>query len=217
MKASPTHVTGWKNIQREFFRHSERNEKKIEGIAESMRRALVTHLAPDEEHSPQPTIPITEASMEDRAFKDYELKLDYLKSQYDRMLIRFNYFLTIEIGLFGFLGWLVFENAKVTAVRLPALLGVFVSLLWYIVAAEDRALVEVYRSRADDSARKRLGEFADDHPAEEIGSQWNGLLSWYWRPLSVTRIPVHAAWIALVLWLFLLAFGPTWLGEYIQT
>lgn len=145
MKASPTHVTGWKNIQREFFRHSERNEKKIEGIAESMRRALVTHLAPDEEHSPQPTIPITEASM------------------------------------------------------------------------EDRALVEVYRSRADDSARKRLGEFADDHPAEEIGSQWNGLLSWYWRPLSVTRIPVHAAWIALVLWLFLLAFGPTWLGEYIQT
>jgi len=154
--------------------------------------------------------------MKDHAFRDYELKLDYLKAQYDRMLTRFNYFLTIEIGLFGFSGWLIFENTgRVTAVRLPALLGVFVSLLWYIVAAEDRMLVETYRARAENSARKGLGEFADDHPATGVQSQWNSFSSWYWRPLSVTRIPVHAAWVTFLIWVFLLVFGPAMIKGYL--
>ena len=153
--------------------------------------------------------------MEDHAFEDYKLKLDYLKSQYERLLTRFNYFLTVEIALFGFLGWLVFEKSNVAAVRAPAFLGALVSLLWYIVAAEDQALVKEYRNRADKSS-KRLGEFATNHAAKEIESpRWNGLLSWYWRPISVTRIPVHVALITLIIWLLLLVFGPTWLGSFL--
>jgi hypothetical protein len=152
--------------------------------------------------------------MEDRAFEDFKLKLDYLKSQYERLLTRFNYFLTAEIALFGFFGWLVFEKTNIAAVRVPAFLGALVSLLWYIVAAEDQALVKEYRSRAEKSA-ERLGEFAIDNAAKEIESpRWNGLLSWYWRPISVTRIPVHVAWITLIIWLLLLAFGPAWLGSF---
>ena len=144
--------------------------------------------------------------MEDHAFEDFKLKLDYLKSQYERLLTRFNYFLTVEIALFGFLGWLVFEKSNVAAVRVPAFLGALVSLLWYIVAAEDQALVKEYRNRADKSA-ERLGELATNHAAKEIESpRWNGLLSWYWRPMSVTRIPVHVALFTLIIWLLLLVF-----------
>jgi hypothetical protein len=152
--------------------------------------------------------------MEDHAFEDYKLKLDYLKSQYERLLIRFNYFLTVEIALFGFLGWLVFEKGNVAAVRVPAFLGALVSLLWYIVAAEDQALVREYQNRAEKSA-ETLSELATNHAAKEIKSRWNGLLSWYWRPISITRMPVHAAWITLIIWLLLLAFGPTWLGSFL--
>ena len=83
--------------------------------------------------------------MEDHSFEDFKLKLDYLKSQYERLLSRFNYFLTVEIALFGFLGWLVFEKGNIAAVRVPAVFGALVSLLWYIVAAEDQALVKEYR------------------------------------------------------------------------
>jgi hypothetical protein len=152
--------------------------------------------------------------MEDHAFEDFKLKLDYLKSQYERLLTRFNYFLTVEIALFGFLGWLVFEKLNVAALRVPVFLGALVSLLWYIVAAEDQALVKEYQDRAESSA-ERLGEFATDHAAKKIESRWNGLLSWYWRPISITRIPVHVAWITLIIWLLLLMFGPTWLGSFL--
>jgi hypothetical protein len=34
--------------------------------------------------------------MEDHAFDDFKLKLDYLKSQYERLLSRFHYFLTVD-------------------------------------------------------------------------------------------------------------------------
>jgi hypothetical protein len=153
--------------------------------------------------------------MEDRAFEDFNLKLDYMESMYERLLTRFHYFLTVEIALFGFLGWLVFEKNNVAAVRVPALLGALVSLLWYIVAAGDQALVKEYRNRAERSA-KRLGEFATDHAAKEMESpRWNGFMSWFWRPLSWTRMAVNVAWITLILWLLLLAFGPAWLESFL--
>lgn len=152
--------------------------------------------------------------MEDHAFEDFKLKLDYLKSQYERLLSRFNYFLTVEIALFGFLGWLVFEKANIAAVRVPAFLGALVSLLWYIVAAEDQALVKEYRNRTDKSAN-RLGALANNHAAKEVDSRWDGLLSWYWRPLSVTRIPVYSALITFITWLLLSVFGPAWLGSFL--
>ena len=146
--------------------------------------------------------------MEDRDFEDFKLKIDYLKDQYQRLLVRFNYFLTVEVALFGFLGWLIFEKNNVAATRLPALIGVLVSFLWYIVAAVDRELAKQYRERADRSAQRLGEEFAADHPAKGATSCWTSILSWYCRPLlSVTRIPVYSALISLVIWLGVLICG----------
>ncbi len=145
--------------------------------------------------------------MEDHDFEDFKLKLDYLKDQYQRLLVRFNYFLTVEVALFGFLGWLIFEKNNVAATRLPALIGVLVSFLWYIVAAVDRELAKQYRERADRSAQRLGEEFAADHPAKGAKSCWTSISSWYCRPLSVTRIPVYSALISLVIWLGVLICG----------
>jgi len=145
---------------------------------------------------------------------DYKIKLDYLKSQFQRLLTRFNYFLTVEMALFGVVGLLTFERSNAAAVRVPALLGVFVSVIWYVAAAEDHALVKEYRERAKRSADRLGGPFARDHPAMEVGKRCNDPLSWYWRPLSVTSLPVIVALATLFLWVLLLAFGPTWLAPY---
>jgi len=39
----------------------------------------------------------------DLLFDDYKVKLDYVRGQYDRLWQRFNFFLTVELVLFGFL------------------------------------------------------------------------------------------------------------------
>ncbi len=153
--------------------------------------------------------------MEDHDFEDFKLKLEYLKDQYQRLLTRFNYFLTVEVALFGFFGWLIFDKNNIIATRLPALIGVLVSFLWYIVAAEDRELAKQYRERADRSAKRVGDKFASDHPAKGARQCWTSILSWYCRPLSVTRIPVYCALISLVIWLGVLIFGTSFLGAFL--
>jgi hypothetical protein len=93
------------------------------------------------------------------------------------------------VALFGFLGWLIFEKDNIDATRLPALIGVLASLLWYIVSAGDRELAKQYRERADRSAQMLGKEFASDHAAKGAKPGWTSILSWYFRPISVTRIP----------------------------
>lgn len=148
----------------------------------------------------------------DFLFEDYKTKLEYLRHQYDRLWGRFHFFLTVELAIFGFLGYLTFDKQYPDATPYPIALGIFVSVLWYIVGAEDRALVEVYGERAR-AAAKRIAKAPDgpadyelDHAAAEIGAR-RGFRSWYWPWLSITKIPVTLAILLIVIWLGLLA---TW-------
>jgi hypothetical protein len=145
---------------------------------------------------------------------DYKLKLDYLKSQFDRMWTRFNFFLSIEVALFGFLGWLVFEKDNPNATPLPALLGLAVSGLWYVIGAQDRALVEFYRSNVSDAANRisarcktELQWYGNEHAAAEAKSVFNDLTSWYWKKASITRLPAVVSLMLMVIWLVLLLYG----------
>src|SRR4051794_36437510 len=145
----------------------------------------------------------------DLLFEDYRIKLDYLKNQYDRLWTRFHFFLTVELTIFGFLGYLTFDHPARDATVLPIAMGFFVSLLWYVVGAEDRALVEVYRERATAAAgrgakdREGMSDYERDHAAVELSARWAGLRSWYWPWLSITRIPVTIALLLLIVWIVL--------------
>ena len=94
----------------------------------------------------------------DLLFDDYKLKLDCVTKQYDRLWRRFDFFLTVELALFGFLGYITFNARIPDATVYPAILGLAVSFLWYIAGAQDRWLVEVYRARADRAAALINGE-----------------------------------------------------------
>jgi hypothetical protein len=147
----------------------------------------------------------------DFAIDDFKLALQYLQGQFGRLWERFNFFLTVETALFGFLGWLVFDKGNVRAVAPTCLLGMSISLLWYVVGAQDRHLVEVYRHRAGLAAKAiATTSNAKDYAAIYIGleapSKWTSINSWYWRPLSITHLPV---WIAICLTL-------TWFALFLK-
>ena len=77
---------------------------------------------------------------------DYQLKVDYLKGHLSRLWLRFNYFLSIELALFGLLGFLLFkqESPNVAACIFPIAIGIAVSVLWCFIGIQDRALVKIY-------------------------------------------------------------------------
>jgi hypothetical protein len=148
----------------------------------------------------------------------YKLALDYLQRQFDRLWLRFNFFLTVQMALFGFLGWLAYDKGELTGVRFVAGLGLFVSALWYVVAAQDRYLVDVYRGRTRAAAERIAGidEIAmKDYGATYVGaaapSDRASLVSWYWQEISITRLPVYVAMTLGIVWLMLLITGGSWL------
>jgi hypothetical protein len=119
---------------------------------------------------------------------------------------RFNYFLTIEVALFGYLGYLTFDKNLAGPARFPIVLGIVVSALWYIVGAQDRALVEIYRDRASRAATafasdpEGLFGYETDHAGAESGAQWYGPRSWYSPALSITKLPATIGFLLFAVW-----------------
>jgi hypothetical protein len=139
---------------------------------------------------------------------DYELKVEYLTEHFGRMWTRFNYFVGIESALVG--GNLIFGDGKLSPQI--AIVGVVVSLIWYVMGAEDRFLVRVYRGHVKDAAdliAETMWNAAAHIPYRHVGEveessrtlKWE-LSGWRVEAISTTRL---AAWIPLVVLL-------TWLG-----
>ena len=138
-------------------------------------------------------------------YEDYKAKLDYLTGQYARLWQRFNFFLSVELAIFGFLSYLTFNTKVLEATPLAAAIGIAVSLLWYVVGAEDRYLVEVYRNRADKAARRveeapgGISDFEQNHAGAETGcAAWNSYRSWYLPSISITKLPSTIALFLLL-------------------
>jgi hypothetical protein len=81
------------------------------------------------------------ADQEAFLLKDYEFKITYLSNHFTRMWNRFNYFVAIETALVG--GKFLIPNGALSPAL--AIAGVLISVLWYVMGAEDRYLVRLYR------------------------------------------------------------------------
>lgn len=84
----------------------------------------------------------------DFALRDYELKITYLSNHFQRMWTRFNYFVVVEAALLG--GRTIFGDKQLTVWGIAFGLGL--SLIWYVMGAQDRYLVQVYRRQIEDAA-----------------------------------------------------------------
>ncbi len=106
------------------------------------------------------THPDEKAKAKQGAFlqKDYELKIGYLTDQFARMWNRFNYFVAIEAALVG--GKFLIPNGELS--RALAIVGALISALWYVMGAEDRYLVRLYRYQVEKAAKATVEAIWED-------------------------------------------------------
>lgn len=74
--------------------------------------------------------------------REYELRVNYLKDDLSRMWTRFNFFLTINTGLFA----IAVAQSSQELWLLAGILGIVMSVCWNQFAATDNYLVDVYRN-----------------------------------------------------------------------
>jgi len=157
-----------------------------------------------------------EKRFSDFAQKDYELKVAYLTNHFQRMWTRFNYFVVIEAALIG--GKTIFGDKTVSVVGLC--FGLTLSVIWYVMGAEDRFLVQKYRTQVKEAAilltdslwptTVRKYTFVGDPigGGESIVSPHKGWLDhitgWRVESISTTRLASLIPLLVSVVWLSLL-------------
>jgi hypothetical protein len=149
--------------------------------------------------------------------KDYELKIAYLTNHFTRLWTRFNYFVSLQTALFT--GKILLPTSE-PPWAFP-LMGLGLSLGWYIVGAEDRYLVRIYRQHINEAAKRLEGRLLAEAPSfgalTPVGEIRNSaaalealdkarpasldkladkITGWRREPISTTRM---AAWIPLLL------------------
>lgn len=139
--------------------------------------------------------------------KDYELKIGYLTEHFSRMWTRFNFFVGFQTAL---IGSTIFLREGKPGKGL-AIVGAILGLVWYVMGAEDRYLVEVYRKQVADAGalvarwlwREQDGSYYHVGEIEETAKGVpKGIAGWRVNAISTTRL---ASLIPLLLTL-------TWIG-----
>jgi len=146
----------------------------------------------------------------DFALKDYELKTQYLMNHFQRMWTRFNYFVVIEAALIG--GKTIFGENQIDILGLCFGLGL--SLVWYVMGAEDRYLVQVYRNQVKQAATVLSSAlWPGIAPYHHVGDPKGvcdkikieqGLSGWRLEPISTTRLAALIPLAVAILWLAML-------------
>ncbi|WP_027155905.1 hypothetical protein [Mesorhizobium sp. WSM2561] len=139
--------------------------------------------------------------------KDYELKVGYLTAHFQRMWTRFNYFVLIQAALIG--GKTIFGEGQIGTAGLW--FGLVLSLLWYVMGAEDRYLVNLYRDQVKESGERVANISSGLHAYCPVGQvpdatiwPWKSPFEWRIPAISTTRLAAIIPLIVSIFWLGLL-------------
>jgi hypothetical protein len=145
--------------------------------------------------------------------KDYEMKVDYLVSQFGRMWNRFQFFLGIETLLVG-LFFAPLQSSRMTSATTFAVIGLLSSLFWFGVGAEDKYLVGLYRDQVRMAAThvRHLFHLEDDYnfvgQTDVRGRRaFVSPIEWRVRDVSITTLVAVFPAVTLIGWLILLAYA----------
>lgn len=104
--------------------------------------------------------------LQDFLLEDYKLKVGYLTNHFSRMWTRFNFFITLETLVGGAMIAAAASDRRLDNPWQVALLGLLISICWYLVGTQDRYLIAVYRSQIRwtllELARTRAFDVVDD-------------------------------------------------------
>ena len=77
----------------------------------------------------------------------YKIRIQFYSDYTSRMWTRFNILLTAEIGLLGFFAVRWYEELWQDKLWLFPAVGIFLSLVWYILGVQDRYFFEGFRKQ----------------------------------------------------------------------
>ena len=140
--------------------------------------------------------------------EDLRMKVDSLNTHFSRMWLRFNFFLTIEAGLFALavrppVGTQLFQNFQL---YLP--IGIGLAFIWYIIGSQDRYHLATQRNLIKDVAKQikeelKLKEYIFPVQTDDIPERlWPKCRFYQWRieSISVTRAPAYLPCVAIFAW-----------------
>ena len=140
----------------------------------------------------------------------YRLRVQLYGEFSGRMWTRFNFLLTAEIGVLGFLITNSTKPEWVDEFWLFPAVGIFISLIWYILGAQDRYYFEGFRKQVQYLENKITEELGvEDVDMFAFGNPTNvkqGLFTWRWRLISLSRLVAALPLFFLISWIVVLWF-----------
>ena len=140
----------------------------------------------------------------------YKLRVQLYGEFTGRMWSRFNFLLTAEIGAIGFFITSSIEPEWRDNLWLFPVIGMFVSLIWYILGAQDRYYFEGFRKQVqylENQMMKELG--IKDLDSFAFGNPINvkkDLFTQRWRFISLSRLVAALPLFFLISWVIALWF-----------
>jgi hypothetical protein len=162
---------------------------------------------------PDSPVTIEKIAPKDFLEEHYYKKVDYLKDQFGRMWTRFNYFLTVESALFGGKVFVQSEGEPTNQFQWQiALIGFFVSVIWYVMGAEDKYLVNLYRKEIEqeyEKLQKYLSPLIHEEPTYYLGQTKDvsdlklktNLFGWRFESISTTTMAAIIPFLLMLIWL----------------
>jgi hypothetical protein len=140
----------------------------------------------------------------------YKLRIQFYSEHTSRMWTRFNFLLTAEIGLFGFFLSIWTKQLWQQKLWLFPTVGVFVSLVWYILGAQDRYYFEGFRKQIQYLEKEITKEleiedgrmFAFGNPVDVK----QDIFTWRWKLISLSRLIAAFPIFFLIIWIITFKF-----------
>jgi len=121
----------------------------------------------------------------------YKTRIQFFSDHANRTWTRFNILLTVELAVCGlYSNTLVDKGVSTRAVWLLPVFGIIVSLVWYVLGAQDRNAYLGYRDQVglvEALVTKEVGA-TDLPPFNPFGTKEYNLLAWRFNLISLSRL-----------------------------
>jgi hypothetical protein len=121
----------------------------------------------------------------------YKTRIQFFSDHADRTWTRFNILLTVELAVSGlFFNTIVDRGLSTRALWLLPVFGIIVSLVWYVLGAQDRCAYLGYRDQVqlvEGLVTKEVGA-TDLPPFNPLGIKKYNLLTWRLNLISLSRL-----------------------------
>jgi hypothetical protein len=143
--------------------------------------------------------------------KDYELKIGYLTNHFTRMWNRFNFFLVLQAGISAALWvWLKDKGGFIPQAPALACVGLVSAFVWYAFGAQDRHLVEIYRTQVRTAGEEIAGQIklmnyvSVGREDTVIAQPWyHWLYQWRSNLFSPTKLAAWFPLLAMAYWVYM--------------